>query len=385
MKDLHGIEVKNIIFSNEAPTLNMVDVGNFNFKCLNNIELNLNVDKERKNINFNNNFVFLRADIGSGPNEDVFKEILENLHNIKVNISFSNRKSKEIIYKFTYFDKSVLQHDLSEIMSLLINSENSLNLYYLCLFRFESLFYFAFKPSFMSSVINMTQFSTLPTNFTSNFAKERLSKYFGIRLTKIFDNVPDAKNRFNMIAHDLIGFDPLLSEFLSKSGFIIKSCLIDEDFKIKESISFPAFKFEEVIKENRDNSKLRLMFSNARYLFFAFARKNSFVLKTVVEYRMPLNILDNEIKKVWEETKNIINQGDIVKSISKDKNGKYKFLTNFPSMKSNLYCHVRPHGRNSLDTFPLPYPDKLTGQTNFTKQCFWLSASYVSEIIKNGI
>lgn len=193
MKDLHGIEVKNIIFSNDTPTLNVIYVGNFNFKCLNNIELNLDVDKERKNISFNNNSVFLRTDLNSGSNEGVFKEVLDNLYNIKVNIGFSNGKSKEIIYKFTYFDKSVLQHDLSEIMSFLINGENSLNLYYLCLFRFKSFFYLAFKPSFMSSAINMTQFSTLPTNFTNNFAKERLSKHFGIRLTTIFDNVPGAK------------------------------------------------------------------------------------------------------------------------------------------------------------------------------------------------
>ena len=47
----------------------------------------------------------------------------------------------------------------------------------------------------------------------------------------------------------------------------------------------------------------------------------------------------------------------------------------------NRISHVRPHARNSADTYNLPVVDKLTGQTKFTKHSFWLNATYVKNEI----
>ena len=41
----------------------------------------------------------------------------------------------------------------------------------------------------------------------------------------------------------------------------------------------------------------------------------------------------------------------------------------------NRCCHVRPHGRNKLDTLPTPYG------TQETKKCFWINARYIGEEI----
>ena len=84
---------------------------------------------------------------------------------------------------------------------------------------------------------------------------------------------------------------------------------------------------------------------------------------------------------MWEKTFEIIKNGNIVKKI--DDNG-YR-ITNFPGMSENKVCHVRPHARDSKDTFPLPVADKLTGQKDYTKHCFWLNNNYLEEILKEFI
>ena len=66
-------------------------------------------------------------------------------------------------------------------------------------------------------------------------------------------------------------------------------------------------------------------------------------------------------------------------TITIDNNGNR--TTNFPGMSENKVCHVRPHARDSKDTFELPVRDKLTNVTEYTKHCFWLNNKYLEEIL----
>ena len=93
---------------------------------------------------------------------------------------------------------------------------------------------------------------------------------------------------------------------------------------------------------------------------------------------MPENIIENNVKSMYNKTKEVIRTGNIVKYI--DDRGRR--ITNFPGLKDNEVCHVRPHGRNSNDTALLPVKDKLTGLRSYTKQCFWINNSYLKEILK---
>ena len=103
---------------------------------------------------------------------------------------------------------------------------------------------------------------------------------------------------------------------------------------------------------------------------------SSFRSKGVKFWNMLIDILDNEVKKVWDKTVSIINTGSIVREI---KNGNR--YTNFPGMSNNDYCHVRPHAQKGIDIYPLPVRDKLTGLDEYTKQCFWLKNKYILKII----
>lgn len=95
---------------------------------------------------------------------------------------------------------------------------------------------------------------------------------------------------------------------------------------------------------------------------------------------MPYNDI-KEVRKMWLKTKCVIKNGNIVKEIQYDKNGKEKRLTNFPNKKFNHISHVRPHAQNSNDTYPLFKTDKITSMKEYTKHCFWLNADYVKEDI----
>jgi hypothetical protein len=79
---------------------------------------------------------------------------------------------------------------------------------------------------------------------------------------------------------------------------------------------------------------------------------------------------------VWSKTKELVEQGNIVKEVK----GK-KRLTYFPSTKFNGVAHIRPHAQNSKDTYPLPTADKLTGSQEYTKHSFWLNNKYVRNAI----
>ena len=84
-----------------------------------------------------------------------------------------------------------------------------------------------------------------------------------------------------------------------------------------------------------------------------------------------------EAKNVWEEMVKTVSNGEIVKEVTE----KGVRKTFFPKKTDNRISHVRPHARNSEDTYELPLADKLTGLTEYTKHCFWLNAGYVKDKI----
>jgi DNA mismatch repair protein MutH len=51
-------------------------------------------------------------------------------------------------------------------------------------------------------------------------------------------------------------------------------------------------------------------------------------------------------------------------------------------MSFNGVAHVRPHGENAKDVCALPVSDQLTGDTVYTKHCFWLNSKYIKSFIK---
>lgn len=200
-------------------------------------------------------------------------------------------------------------------------------------------------------------------------------------LMNIFNIDSNAKNLNNMIICRMFGIKGNLrqtDEFL-KANIIPKTIRVEENGIIKESMSFPYFKFKDIMKQDWLESKLRNELTTTKYMFFIFKKdKNDYIFKGIKLWNMPLNVIDSNVKEVWIKTKEVISSGNIVKEIKNNKR-----ITNFPGITYNKICHVRPHGRNSNDTCELPVKDKLTGLNKYTKQCFWLNNDYLEIILKD--
>lgn len=176
-----------------------------------------------------------------------------------------------------------------------------------------------------------------------------------------------------------ISLDKEIEEF-EKAEIQVKTVRLKESNLPKEDISFPTFKYEEIVNEDWENSDFKDILEH-KFLFVFFQFENEkLVLRKVKFWNMPYTDL-LEVEKVWTKTQEIVAKGEIVKEIKTDKNGKEVRFTNFPSKKFSSISHVRPHATNALDTYPLPKKDKLTKQMKYTKHCFWLNNSYVRDEI----
>ncbi len=172
-----------------------------------------------------------------------------------------------------------------------------------------------------------------------------------------------------------IGLDKRIEEF-EKADIIVKTIRLKENNLPKEDISFPTFKYKELVETDWEESDFKNILESKFFFVFYQFNNDKLVLRKVRFWNMPQS--DIEIaKKVWNTTKNNIKQGKIVSEVTETG----RRLTHFPKKSENRISHVRPHARNANDTYPLPKKDKITGLTKYTKHCFWLNASYVRDEI----
>lgn len=153
-------------------------------------------------------------------------------------------------------------------------------------------------------------------------------------------------------------------EEFEKANIKIKAIRLRPDGMPKESMSFPTFKYTEIINENWLDSELYETFSTTKYLFmiYQYLDDNTLVFKKAMFWNMPEKDLNTEIKRVWENT------------VEKIKNNEYD---NLPKISESPILHVRPHARNARDTYPT-----LDGKQAI-KKCFWLNSNYIKQQIES--
>jgi DNA mismatch repair protein MutH len=186
-----------------------------------------------------------------------------------------------------------------------------------------------------------------------------------------------AKSYYSLLTNSILGIElnKKIEEF-EKADIQVKTVRLKNNDLPKEDISFPTFKYEELINTEWDDSDFKnILETKFFFVFYQFENKE-LKLKKVKFWNMPY--MDISIAKlVWSETIKLIEEGRIVRSI----NNKGIRKTFFPGKKNNIVSHVRPHAQNKEDSYPLPIPDQLTGYTSYTKHCFWFNASYVRDEI----
>lgn len=220
-----------------------------------------------------------------------------------------------------------------------------------------------------------------------SFVENVIKKYKGKTQKELMDEFnidSNAKNLNSMLIARMFNVNSRLrdTDEFQKANIVPRTVRVEENGHIKESMPFPYFNYESFKTTEWEKSDLKEELETTKYMFFVFKKKNdAYIFSGIKLWNIPELTLENEVKDMWNKTKNIILSGNIVKSI--DENGKRN--TNFPGMSDNRVCHVRPHARDSKDTLSLPVADKLTGLTKYTKHCFWLNNKYLEEVLKEFI
>ena len=144
-----------------------------------------------------------------------------------------------------------------------------------------------------------------------------------------------------------------------KAGIEMKTVRLQTNGKPKESMSFPACDFIEILTESWEQSVFYEKIER-KFLFVVFATglDGKERLEKVGYWNMPY--ADRlEAERVWHDTqrRSGIDAHDL------------------PSMKESHVAHVRPKAKDGSDKALTPQGDLRT------KQCFWLNASYIAEVV----
>lgn len=247
---------------------------------------------------------------------------------------------------------------------------------------------FAFKNSYMTYILNnfivpskdtyepiiksdivesFEDYVVSKVNVYKDYTVEDLCEDFQIKFKK------RPKNLEAMLAYRILGIKGNHAEEFEKANIVVKTIRIGKNNKIKESMSFPTFKFKELVEEEWENSTFTRYLSETKFLFvvYKFDENDELRLKGCQFWNIPYKDLDIEVQKVWKQTQQVLLKGLQITN----KNGKN--YNNLPNASENPVCHVRPHAQNSKDTYELP------DGRQYPKQCFWLNNSYILGQLKD--
>ena len=249
---------------------------------------------------------------------------------------------------------------------------------------------FAFKSSYMTYVLNHYIVSGKATyepivrgesvDSFEDYVVEKIERYRGYSvndLCKEFDVeiVKRPKNLEALLAYRMLGIKGNHAEEFEKANIVVKAIRIGKNDRIKESMSFPTFKFKELIKEDWEDSTFGNYLRETRFLFvvYKFDKDDVLRLRGCQFWNIPYEDLETNVRIVWERAKQVIQDGLQVTMVNGERRN------NLPKASENPVCHVRPHARNAQDTYELP------DGREYPKQCFWLNNTYIYNQIDTAI
>lgn len=241
---------------------------------------------------------------------------------------------------------------------------------------------FSLKNSYMTYVLNTyivpgkdTYEPIMQSETTDSFEDyvvQRIDKHSGESVSELCNmfeiNVEKKpKNLEALLAYRMLGIKGNHAEEFEKANIVVKAIRIGKNNKIKESMSFPTFKFKELIEEEWEDSTFGNYLRETRFLFvvYKFDENDVLRLRGCQFWNIPYADLEEDVRTVWERTKTVLQEGLQVTVV----NGVHR--NNFPKATENRVSHVRPHAQNANDTYELP------DGRQFPKQCFWLNNTYI--------
>lgn len=267
---------------------------------------------------------------------------------------------------------------------------------------------FCFKQSYMNYVLNtqilgntskdekvLQSKDALETMTFEDYVLSQIDKHIGKTDKQLCEEFglryKNNKRQWSQITYAMLGVRGDKAEEFEKANISVRAVRVEERGTIKESLSLDTFKFKDLIEEEWEDSTLRSYFEETRFLFVSFLKKRDCVeLSSAKFWSMPAKDLDGALKKCWERTKQVIQEG-VDLQISIGSNGDVTITNNLPKKTDpGAIAHVRPHasqrgyilkdGKRYGD--PEKYGDELPDGQVMTKQSFWLNSEYIYEVVK---
>lgn len=204
----------------------------------------------------------------------------------------------------------------------------------------------------------------------------KFSPFIGMTDTEIRKRIEwkgetKAKNYKRLLVNKMLGVSSNRIEELEKANITLKVITLEPTGALKESMSFPAFDYKDLVTqvwqddESESMADFHLLLETQKFLFVIFQKmkeSDEIALKKTMFWNFPMKDIA-EAKKVWDRTIECINDG------------RYEDL---PKISDSKVAHVRPHGKDSTDTFETPQG------TMEPKKSFWLNAKYIQSAIENA-
>ena len=249
---------------------------------------------------------------------------------------------------------------------------------------------YSLKSSYMTRILNTFVFGQqederivkdwrdLESRTFEEYIQETVRPYIGrtqSELMALFQIDSSPKNLNELLFARMLGVKGNLArtEEFQNANIVPKTIRIQQNGKIKECMSFPPFHFQEIVRENWEDSTLKNYLEPTKFLFIVFRQSGpeDYVFDHIKFWNIPADDLE-EVSRVWERTVETLRRG-----VHLWYDG-HRMRNDLPKQSQSPVAHVRPHAQNAMDT------DTLPDGREMTKQCFWLNNSYIARQIGEG-
>ncbi|MDT0693476.1 Sau3AI family type II restriction endonuclease [Staphylococcus chromogenes] len=230
-----------------------------------------------------------------------------------------------------------------------------------------------------------------------------LCEYFSINSKSKSLNQLLASAMLNLNGNHTINKEFGEIEEFEKASIVVKTVQVNEKNKNKEHMSFPKFNFKELVEEEWTNEEgepsatWHNFLLESRFLFVVFKEvEDDVIFKGIKFHSIPEDVINTTIKDVWQDTKDKLNEGVILKVEPRNNSKGYIVRNNLIKHSDGKICHVRPHAaysdyrENGKYANQLPTPAKWINHTGkydelskdwMTDQSFWLNNAYINQQI----
>lgn len=195
-----------------------------------------------------------------------------------------------------------------------------------------------------------------------------------------------AKSRYHLLSNRILWIDSEENvEEFKKANIKMKTIRLKPNWVPKEDISFPTFKFKEIVSQEWEDSDLYELLEQNKFFFVIYKITASTLsefnemndeeqdkyleLHKVILWNAPAYDIENMAKETWLLTRDTIQEGVLLEERG------WRIMNNLPWKSKTNMIHVRPHGKNRDDTDELPDGRRLT------KQCFWFNGEYIKQAL----